>query len=228
MNSKVFVFLIFLLFIVVGGITAVYLLYEQPKQAQISQNYVNLSISSLDEKGNFIKTGFIVYVNNSLYSSGNTTELGYTLNQIPQNEEIVVYNQNLENQTYYTYIYHKGIYDSLPSRIELQLQKPSDLNITSDKILGQGDSKINLNISSKGIFKDAIMCIKWSVHILTINTGFILIDTPKELSSYDKCYDLNRTIVNSTMPVSIFFSSFGDLYNDFIYVRLADREMTYV
>jgi len=228
---KIGTILIVLLFVglIVFGI---FIYFDYEKEVQTNElEYVQLAISSKDVETNQNKiTEYVVALDflSNIYKNGTTLKNGFIMDKVPINHTIFIYNKNLNeeiNQTmYYTNVQQVSSYERVPLRIVLDLVKPGKIEIIPDKLL-DNSGNINVTISSKGIYKNAKMCIHWSKSIISVNI-LTLVDIPKpeNYKNMDKCYNLKSFEDGDNMEVSIDYKVFGELNGDFIKLVVFDND----
>jgi hypothetical protein len=220
MRGIIIFFSILFLFLLVG-IIILYFYFEIPRQEEIKalSTVINFSIYAT-ENNEYIKTNYIVKIDNEIYSKGETLLNNPVIVSIPTNRTVTIYNSNNENQDYYTTIYQKTVIGSMENqRVELKLSNPGKLVVFSNRNL-EDSGKFIINISSTSYFNKPYLCIKWSPHIITVSTVYQVIDKLERYQLYDKCYDFNREITNESFLFPVTYKIFGDL-NENDYIRLA-------
>lgn len=206
MFKQIVVILIFVLLI--GGGFLIYYFYEKPLQEQ-STIKANLSISA-KEDGKFIVTGYKLKIDNYEYPIGKTLKNGFLFETIPINSTIEIENVNLENQTYYTQNINFTSREGETYRLDLDLKKPSNLSIWNEGYLGDSNI-VNLYFSGEK-FKDIMICVKWSTHIIYVRSNLELSDKPNNYRNYDKCFNSGINIIQkSQFNVTFEYDTFGVL-----------------
>ncbi len=224
MKPIVIFFIIFILIIGIG-IGLLYYFYEKPAETQLQNSYVNFNIYAKNNDKNIV-TGYKVDINGVAYDEGKTSKDGATLQRIPANySQIEIYNYNLENQNFYTTIVNKDSMSIEPQRIILKLEEPGKLNITQN---GKLDGNlISLNISSVGgNYRKPQICLKYSIHLITVQTSALFIDNSDNYSNFDKCYELGNNIYeNSSQVLELNYKYFDSLDNrDYLNITIFDND----
>lgn len=215
---KGLIFLIIIVVIIVGGLFLIYFYYEKPQQQNHKLNYVNLSISAQHNKKK-VTTEYIIELPN-LIRQGNTSKLGYTLEKLPANLTIKIYNKNLPSQNYYTDLQELKIIKGTNYRIDLNLEEPKKLNIT---LLNKTQDKITLNLFSEN-FKNVKFCIGYSPNILFVKANYEKIEKIASYRNYSRCYYTNYTLKNENKEVTLTYLAYGVLQDDYIKVIFIDSD----
>lgn len=195
--------LIIIIIVLAGAIASLYFIKERPTQTTLT--FSNLSILAHDGNNNLVKTGYEIWLDNLYYVNGTTSNRGAIFQQVPLNKSILIYNQNIENQQYYTDV--KEINNNTNSsiyRVNLKLEEVGDLNISNT------DNEVS--VKTIGLYKNAKVCFSWSSHIIYVKIDFN--ETSKE-EGMDKCY--NVILNNITFPID--YNTFGNLENDYIEIH---------
>ena len=205
-----------------------YFQFEIPKQEEITSRIITFNIAAFDKFNNDeqIITGYTIKVDNTFMDSQTTATSGRILFTVFVNKTIEICNNNLDNQKFYIFCYKKDITDLTPdnNRADLILLNPGELIINQDSNLGDKD-KIILNISTSRIFKNPIICLKWSSRLFGVNTVFKVYEKEERYISYDKCYDLEKDITNDTSFIPINYRTIDKVTSsDFIKVVFIDRD----
>jgi hypothetical protein len=206
---------------VIFGIIWTYKNYEKPLQEQ-NQTFVDVNILAYNGE-NLVKTGYNLYTNNSLYSTGNTSDRAATIIEVPENNSVKVENFNIENQTFYKTNLELQTFTGLPKRVVLSLDNPGLLNITHKGKFGE-NLYLYLIIKSQGYFKNLTVCLDWSSHILTAE----LINMQRNYNLSDKCYDAKTLEKNETYYIDMGYVYFGNIdKNDYINLSFYDFDDNY-
>jgi len=222
---NVILFLGFLFIILVSGIAVLYFIYERPTQETLNSQMREIDVNIISAYNNeLVKTGYVIFLNGNEYKNGTTIDNGYLLERILVNKTLTIHNKNLPGQIYYTYVFEKFLDVDAPIQVNLILNQPGSLSIAKDSSLGQKD-KVILNVSSEGYFNKALMCLKWSSHIITTKSVFEEIEKPFRYKLYDRCYDLGKSIENTTIQIPLDYKIYDKVNSDdFIRVALIDRD----
>lgn len=223
---KVMIFFGFIFVILVVLIAVLYFTFEKPKQEEISiyDNVVNFSIYAT-ENGKYIKTNYIIKIDDQIVSTGETILDYPVIESIPTNRTVIIYNVNKENQDYYTTVYEKNLIGTMDSqRVELKISKPGKLSASNNVKLGV-NNQILMKISSESRFNKPFLCFKWSSHIITVSTVYTEVPKLERYELYDKCYNFDREIINESFVFPIDYKVFGTLdKNDFIKIAFIDSD----
>jgi hypothetical protein len=187
-----------------------YYKYEKPvKDDSLVIYYTNLTIFTENQNGDEIKTGYEVYLNNSLYDNGITDKYGGVRQLVTTNNTFVIQNKNLENQSFYiSKITFSSQNPNKNNRIILELDELGVINITQQGIFG-ADENIILNLSTNKTFKDMMYCLKWSELLIFVKGSDKLIDDYEDnYKCYETNFDLDEThnysvLINYNMIKSI-------------------------
>ena len=221
-SSIIIIIIIFLL--ITGGIIFLYFRFEKPRQEE-RREFVNLNILA-EYNDELVKTGYTVFVNNSYYTEGETSDRAAVSIRIPVNSTIRVINKNIENQSFYENEEFTTTFINEPKRITLKLVSFGYLNITQTGNLGE-DTRINLSILSEGYFKNMTICLDWSNHILLAKIENI--PKTEKIDKNAKCFSSKTLEKNDRLNITIMYNSFGILNeNDFINVSFYDFEKNYI
>lgn len=187
MNKTAIIFTVIFILVIIGSMGYLYWFYERPLQ-QEANDFVNISIFAKDETGKLIRTGYRIYYEGSNFVERETNENSPVLATAPRNKTLIIYNFNLENQTYYT-DYKENITtntDVSIFRVNLILREPTELDFNKSGIFGI-DREINITASAKGRFQDAVICIDRSDKILY--TDILNMERKEIPNTLQKCYD---------------------------------------
>lgn len=197
MKREILVFY-FIFAIIIIAVILLYFIYEKPKMDQIENSYIFLNIYATENNKNIV-TGYKVMIDDILYSEGKTLKDAPISIEAYYNSSFTIFNENIDNQTYYSYVVTEKTDIEENKRINLILEPSYDLVINKTGIFNGDD--IFLNISSKN-FKGLRVCVKWSPHLiyanLFSNTSVISrIENPLNLTYYDKCFSTNYNLNSS-------------------------------
>jgi len=210
---------IILFVILIGAIIFVYYKYEKP--AQENKIYlIDLSIFA-KEGDKLIRTNYSVFSNGLYLGDGLTNEYGATLYKVPFNSTITIINSNLPGQKYYKNRVDLFTDKNETTRVNLDLISVGNLSINSNI----SNYKIYTEVSTPGYFKNTIVCLNWSIHVIFAE----IIDLQKTttLENNIKCY-LGPTLNNNKFNFSITYNTFGTLNSeDYIYMNFYDLEENY-
>jgi hypothetical protein len=216
MSNAKFV-LLFLVIVMIGGFCYVYFFYEKPMQENITYSNITVYAYYNNER---IETNYII---ETLYGkvNGSTYKDTASIISIPLNNSFEIYNVGND--------YYKKIlsYDNLilkNYRVNLNLTKAGNLSFKHFGNFGV-EKNISLNVINDGVFNDANVCLKWSLHVLQVkieNYTLINADDFYKDSNFDKCFkygDFNDTVVFNVYYD--FFSKIND--DDYIKISIIDE-----
>ena len=220
MRTGTIIILVVLFVGIIGVIFYVHYKFEKPKEENTIQ-LVDLSIFA-QEGSKLIRTNYTVYSNGFFYGSGLTNEFGATLFKVPLNTTITIINSNLDGQNYYRNRIDFYTDKNETTRIVLNLVKVANLSITSVV----DDFKINTTIYSPGYFKNTVICLSWSVHVIFAEiVNMTKIDA---LENNTKCYQ-GPTLDNNEFNFLIQYNTFGKVDKiDHITVSYYDFDEVYI
>lgn len=215
--------MIIFIFLVLASFVGIYLWYEKPLQQQYRADFSNLSIIALDENKKHIPINYQIYVNEALYSEGQTLKQGAVLEIVPLKSWIRITTSNIDSDKYYLVERYFYLNNSRTERINLILQKKGEVFVEhiGDFALNE---PIQVDVTTDSLIKGINVCLEWSVHFIRaeINHTHNIIKIQKQ-PGYDYCYYLNDTI-NSNQQISfnISYNFFGapdsrDYLNLFFY-----------
>ena len=230
MGKWIIVLIIFV--IIVGGlIYFLYKDYEKPKQ-QIILDEINISIAALDDKDNFVKTGYkISYDGISRY--GNTSDRAYTQERALYNKSVLISNVNNGDQRYY--IEENNIFlngGDRTKRLDIHLQKAVLPVISQSAEMNNNIESFDLIIEGKGLYQNPGFCIDYSTHFIyfKVLANLIEIENPEYLKSFYKCYSLGIEKLENgqNINIPINYKIFGSLNSeDFVNIVVFDDETFY-
>lgn len=211
-GAIIFVFVIFI--ILIGIVVVIYYTYEKEVQ-EIQIEYADVNIIAFEKDSLInIPTNYIIALGNinNIYKNGTTLNKGYILEKVPVNNTVFIYNKNTDTQVYYTDMKSFSSYDIKLYRATLVLEKSSNLTFKQLGAFGV-DKDIKLNISSSGTYKNPKLCVKWSLHIITLRLDDVLpIIKPEDRKDMDKCYKFNKDVYkNESFLLNINYKYFGEI-----------------
>jgi len=210
---KKIVISIILIVLLVGGLLAVYLIYEKPN-GQVEITSANISILA-KEGNNLIKTNYSI--NSILNQEGETSRLGYIQVSVPINQEIEISNINQENQNYYTTIMKLNLTDFSNKRVDLLLTKPKEVSVNYKK-----GENISVTLSSED-YRNVLICIHWLGGYISVKSNLTIIEKPENYLNYTRCYDLNKSLSGNTETFELTYKTFGTNGGE-IYLATIDRD----
>jgi hypothetical protein len=222
--GKAVVFII-IFFILVGGLAFLYFHFEKPAQKADVVQYTNLTIFSDDNQGDLIHTVYLIYVNGSLYAGGETDRLGGVKELVTTNNEFVLKNVNLQNQSFYTEeIKFSSPIPNKVSRIDFQLDKLGILDIAKKGNFG-ADNKITLILSTDDAFRNLLYCLKWSEMLVAVQSPNDNLISDIYDDNY-KCYKTNSDVTQSkNYTITINYNAIGALTpTDYIRLDFYDND----
>lgn len=180
MNKGIVIFFI----IVIVGLGFAYYYFENPFKAD--DGMFNVSVYAVDENNNQIKTGYKLYVDNSLFVERNTSSQYIIREKVPFDKEIRIETFNIKNQSYYkeeVNFFSEKLNEN--KRVKIELTKPGKLNITDFGLL-RSNNKNYINISTEGLLRDVVVCVDWSFHFYYVD--LINLTSTDKIKEYDECY----------------------------------------
>ena len=208
MAKRTFFLIFFILVLIISGIL-IYFYYEKPHKLKNLQSFVNVTISA-QEENKYVKTGYKIIVNNVEYKKGETLSSGILLEKVPTNSSIIIYNTNIDNQTYYSDFKNFTTTEIKNYRVNLELVKPGVVQVTHFGKIGV-DDVINVKLNGTN-FNNVKACVSWSSHIIFVNIlNYTKIDKLSEYKNYDKCYDLGFSLHNTEKQLNLEYKTFGNL-----------------
>lgn len=219
MRTVSIVIIVVLFLVIVGVIIFSYFRYEKPQEKN-EVYLIPLSIFARDGD-KLIRTNFSVFSNGFFLGSGLTNQYDATLYKVPFNTSITVMNTNLPTQTYYRQRVDFLTDKNETTRVDLVLTKVGNLTVTSQT----NNFKMNTTVSSDGYFKNMVICIDWSIHVIYAEIqNMSKIDS---IENHTKCYQ-GQTLNNENFNFIIQYNSFGVMNDiDFISVSFYDFDETY-
>jgi len=199
------IYLILFCLVLAGGFAYFYYNYDLKKEVI---EFSNLSISA-EFNGQKIKTGYIIESEHGKIE-GNTSQ-SYEKAIVTKNQEIKIYNKNIDDQNYYIDSRTFNITKST-QRITLELIEPKEINV---KILSKNPILVYLESEDA---RDIDFCLSWSLNYIFVKTNFT--ETEK-FESWNKCYSGGFSLINSNKTIQIDYSKFGTPgENDYIKLLL--------
>lgn len=214
---------VIILLILIGGFVYAYFFYEQPKQQEVI-DFCSLSISSRNVDGELVKTYYELHVNNNLYSYGNTSSSGHVLENVPKNSSILIYNKNLDNQSYYIDTLKFNINNESVLRKDIALLEMGGITISKEGRFGR-DNPMTIFLNVSGYVKDPVVCLKWSDYI--IYSGFDNLTKVENIynKSYNKCYEFGSDFQDELLEFLLNYKVFNQLHsNDYIALLFVGRD----
>lgn len=215
---KGLIILVILFGLFLSGILLYYFKYQKPAEQQLFYSTYNISILTYEIINNkkvpiSTKINIVLDESNVLYESITTSVDGYTLIKIPSNHTFALFNENIENQTYYTLRKRFILYDTNDlQRVDFEVERYGDLIITQPNAL-QNNNSVFLNIKSIGTHRFFNFCYRWSSNLLNVvtNTNFIATTPPKRLiGKVDKCYLTYTSLFNTNITVPFYYNTFSN------------------
>ncbi len=223
--GKAIVFIIIFL-ILAGGLAFLYFRYEKPIQEKDVVQYTNLTIFAEDKQGELVKTGYLIFMNNSLFAGGETDKYGGVREVVTTNNEFVIKNVNLPEQNYYTQeIKFSSSVPNKNNRIDFKLEKLGKLDITQKGVFGNNDNII-LKLSTNESFNNLMYCLKWSeflIYVQSVNDGI----SDKTFDDNFKCYKTGAILNDRhNYTITINYNYFNTLRTeDYIRLSFYDNDM---
>jgi hypothetical protein len=225
--SKMMIIFIIALCLIVGVFVFIYIVFEMPLQEEQPVINKNISIRMLDGKTQ-VENGFIVTLDESTvpYLEGNTTKSNYIFFTVPLNRTFSIFNYG--NNIYYTLV-NKWFYsDSSNLRVDFELRRIGELNVSLEGMLGV-NNPFNLTLTPNGTFQFIVICVRWSENIMSVDINNTERKEPPKrlLNKVDRCFALKETIT-SKLSVPINYRVFGDLVDeDYLDVYIIDGDLRY-
>lgn len=215
--------LIFIILVLGGLMFYYYQEYEKPQHDEI-ESFSNISISAKEGDDSII-TGYEVYVNSRKVSEGKTYDKGFVLEEVNMNESVSVINYNLENQHYYT---DKRDFESNKNnhRVELDLEKPAELNITQKEPIYPHRDNFDIEVEAleNKPYKNPHFCLSWTSGFWHIKSkNYTEVNIPDRLDDYDKCYDMGIEELDKE-KINLKYSVFSELYDEKVKISFFDGE----
>jgi len=211
MNKGTIILFLFFILLIVGGVV-VYFMFERPAKSNVTE-YSNVSVI-IKTDDMFVETEYTIEMNGIFYKNGRTTNIGASLERIPRNSTIKIYNSNINSQQYYRDIKEVYVNDSY-QRITLNLVEPGELKM----------NKINdnlLEVKSEGIIRDVKFCLSWTGQIIYVKSNFTQIPKLAGFEKTDKCFDTEKSINNNFIHIPLNYQLFGTESNAEINVIIID------
>lgn len=230
--SKKVIFVIFLL-LFVGLFAYIYFVYEKPSQKDI-EDTIDLSIAAHLEKTPDKKIEIdyeIIGKNVSFTKKGRTSPSGFILEKIPVNYEYIIYGFSPKGKNYYSFSREFSTKSNKNRQIRLEIEESANLKLNSDDLL-RNNKNLSLEIiqTSSGEYKNPIICIKESFHLIEVNLigNYENIEKPSNYSKFSDCYNINHSFssINSKKTLEFSYRTWANLdSSDFIKVVVLDREL---
>lgn len=206
-------------FVLVGVIVVVYFKYEKP-QEENKIYLIDLAIFA-KEGEKLVRTNYTIFANSFYLGSGLTNEYDATLYKVPLNSSITIVNNNLPGQNYYKNRIDFFTNKNETTRVVINLVSVGNLTIDSKK----ENFKINTTISTEDYFKNMLICLDWSIHVIYAEIQNMTKTT--NINNHTKCYQ-GPTLDNSDFSFIIDYQTFGIVNNeDYIDVNFYDFDENY-
>jgi len=183
------IYLILFCLVLAGGFAYFYYNYDLKKEVI---EFSNLSISA-EFNGQKIKTGYVIESEHGKIE-GNTSQ-SYEKAIVTKNQEIKIYNKNIDDQNYYIDSRTFNITKDT-QRITLELIEPKEINV---KILSRDPILVNLESEDA---RNISFCLSWSLNYIFVKTNF----TKQEIKDYKNCYG-TFDLVNSNQTIQIDYTN---------------------
>ena len=238
--KRYLVFGIFLIF-VLGILFFIWYFYERPLQKEYS-DYVDVAISAIlvdhpnesmtgvEKSSKMAVTGYEIRgLDIDVYRNGKTLQKAPIIEKLPYNHSYELKNHNLENQRYYTSKINFLTNFRDRKRINLKIIKPGTISLAHRGFLGYNDV-LTLLVDSKGYYKDPILCVRWSLHIIDVEINLTEIEIDDNLhqnsNGYTRCYEFNRSLYNERVEIPLRYKFWGKVTDiDFIKFKIMDSEV---
>jgi len=219
MKTFSIIVIIILFFGLIGGILFVHYKYEKPKEQNVIY-LIDLSIFA-QEGNNLVRTNYSVYSNGFFIGNSLTNEYGAALYKVPLNSTITIINSNLEGQNYYKNRIDFFTEKNETTRVIIPLISVGNLTV----ITNNSNYKINATVSSNGYFKNMIVCLDWSIHVIFAEINNMT--QIQNIGNTTKCYQ-GSTLDNNNFNFIINYQTFGNVdLNDYINVNFYDFDENY-
>lgn len=171
-------------------------------EEEIKQGYANVSLYAIDGRGDYVKTGYEMYLDNILYKTSSTNPKGPLRIKIAVGKNVRISNINLDDQNYYSNIITFHTKNNSVHRAEMRLYEPgkfkvSQLDKEDEQESDSGENNFNLNVSTDRVIKNVAFCVDWSTHFVFVkskNQDYTEIKIPPRFKGYIKCYETKKTI----------------------------------
>ena len=183
------------IFLVVIGVGVYVIFFVNKPISDEANSYTNISITTVNDAGDLVGTGYKIYIDGILYKEGNTTRYGSTLERVYYNKTIKIVNNNIKDQEFYTEVKTKALdVNQNITAFKFNLEEPDNLEVLQTGVMGQ-DQTIRLQLSSKN-FKNVFMCIETTSHFwaVVVNPRAEKVNKPERYIDFDDCYYLNKSI----------------------------------
>lgn len=220
MRTNSIIIVVVLFFVIVGAIIFIYFKYEKPKEE--NQVYlIDLAIFAKEEE-KLVRTNYSIYVNGFYLGSGLTNEYDATLYKVPFNSTITIINSNLLEQKYYKNRIDLFTDKNETTRVVIDLVSVGNLTINSTK----ENYKINTTISTEDYFKNMLICLDWSIHVIFADIQNMTKTT--NINNHTKCYQ-GPTLNKQNFNFIINYQTFGTVNkDDYIDVIFYDFDENYI
>lgn len=219
MKTITIIILVVLFLGIIGAILWSHFKYEKP-QEENTIYLIDLSIFAL-EHDKIVRTNYSVFSNGFYLGDGLTNEYGATLYKVPFNSSITIVNNNLPGQTYYKERVDFFTDKNETTRVNLILTEVGNLTIISES----KKFKLNNTVKSDGYFKNMVICIDWSIHVLYAE--LLNLSRVDSLDNHTKCYQ-GPTLNNEEFNFIIQYNTFGLInQEDYIEMIFYDYDETY-
>lgn len=183
---KGYLVLFFILLVFAGIIGYVY--YTIEKDSIEEPPFVDFTITTVYDKQR-ISTGYVIELDGIISKKGQTLTGGSIIEKLPTNRSIKVYNENLPGQDYYTTVVERDSFDTETKRVNIELEKAGELDISHAGSLG--DDELEVIINSRKEFRNLHFCVGWSSHIIYSRPDF---NKSEQLPGYDACYNTQMSL----------------------------------
>lgn len=233
MNSKAqaklwaWVFVIIVVLVVVV-LTVVIIINQKADEKDIygeDNMVVYLSIKDSQYQKNI--EGSYILTNKSSYIFGNAIDSLNEIKNISNNYTLTIFCMApgfYSNKLLHNFTIQEQNFNS--SKINCYLEKVGSLILSSNGILQNGETTINLNIESKGHYKNLQVCTRWSSGVINVVTNEEEIDPPKRyVGLVDRCYDLNISLYNQKIQIPFKIKSENLNQLDYVDLIVFDKEI---
>jgi len=199
------------------GFVFSYFYFEKPL-IEKSFEHANLTLSVFADKKQ-IEANYVIYVNGFENSKDKTVKNGYVLESLPINSTIQIFT---EEEGYYPSIEIFRTSELENIRKEIYLEKYGTLNFSTENKIT--DDFFYFNLTKNGIFKNPLMCFRWSNSIITLKV-INLTATYENPERYfvDRCHKLEE--FNETQEFGFQILKLKELTSeDFIKIYLIDQD----
>jgi hypothetical protein len=213
------------------GITTILIIVNQKQEKQEKINTTSMDLYLSIKANSIITSGNYTLINN-----GNILEGKIIKDSLNEIKNVSINNVEIfcEKEGYYPEYINKIFTEEEKSFnssiVECNLDKIGIIKIRNLDNLSEGNSEINLNLDSDGIYKNPLLCVAWTTNIINVksylNESEITTNPipTKWNKLVDKCFLIEQVLNNEDLNIKLIVKSEGLSPFDYVKVYVSDSD----